>query len=590
MLIRRALALSAIAIATAFAGDNPVRPELRFGPVLRPVSIALGGDRPAPSLSYLGDGKTQIVTLHEAIGMALKNNIDIQWHKSDLKLQDSEVRLAWGDFDPAFVFSSSYNFIRTPQNPTTITSADTAQQILLEQEALAQIAAATTAQPTPVPLPSTNSATPSPTPTLSGSNQLFIFQNEDIRNSADVQGKLPLGTSYKLGIEVDHLRDTVVNLNEKFLPSDVFFAGLTVDQPLLQGFGFDANMVSIRIGRRNRQVGYNNWHQRVIDSVSLVMSTYFDMTFAQELMRVRQESMDADRSLAQANQRRVDVGLMTPIDVRQAEVAVSADQDDLLTAKNLLTARVGDLKKLVYRGIEQDDGRTFAAAGPIDLPVPELDRESLLADAFQNRVDYATAIQQAEIENIRLKYYKNQLLPKVDFVGTLGVNGLSTDSTASSVSSAIAGQAPEWSFGLQGSIPFGNVAGRANLSASHRLREEAVWKLKQVELAINTDVDTAISAIRTNQERVDSARQASKFAADVVQMQNRRLEEGQASTLDILDNRRRLYDAQSRELSAIDDLDKSIIELYLATGTLLRKESIVLVDDEPDAPRRHPTH
>ncbi len=318
------------------------------------------------------------------------------------------------------------------------------------------------------------------------------------------------------------------------------------------------------------------------------MATYCDMTYAQQLMQLHQESMDADRTLADANQRRVDVGLMTPIDVSQAQVEVSSDEDDLLTAQNLLTTRVADLKKLVYRGVEQDDGRTFAAAGPVDLGVPILDRESLLADAFQNRVDYATAIQQADIENIRLKYYKNQLLPRIDIVATLGVNGLSTDSSASSVSSAFNGQAPEWMFSIQGSIPLGNVAARANLAASQRLREEAIWKLKQVELGINTDVDTAISAIRTNQERVGSARQARKFAEQVVQMQNRRLEEGQASTLDIIDNRRRLYDAQSRELEAVDDLDKSIIQLYLSTGTLLREQSITLVDDEPDAPKHPP--
>jgi outer membrane protein TolC len=318
------------------------------------------------------------------------------------------------------------------------------------------------------------------------------------------------------------------------------------------------------------------------------MNTYFDMTFAQELMRLRQESMDADRALAQANQRRVDVGLMTPIDVRQAEVDVSGDQYDILTAKNALTTRVADLKKLIYRGVEQDDGRTFLTAGPMDLPVPALDRESLLTDAFQNRVDYATAIQQAEIEDIRLKYYRNQLLPKVDIVATLGINGLNTGSTGSSINDAINGQGPEWMIGLQGSIPFGNVAGRANLAASHRLREEAIWKLKQVELTINTDVDTAISAIQSNQQRVQSAREAAKLADDVVQMQNRRIEEGQASTLDILDNRRRLYDAQSAVLEAVDDLNKSVVQLYLSTGTLLRQESIELVDDDPDAPR-HPT-
>jgi outer membrane protein TolC len=558
MLIRRALALTAIAIATAFAGDKLPVPGSDAGP-------------------------TRIITLHDAIAMALKDNIDILWHKNDLKLQDAEVRIAWGDFDPVLNANSTYTYSRTPQNPTTITSADTAQQILLEQESLAEIQSAVEAQPTPVPLPGT---TPAPTAAaaITPSTQPFVFQNEDFRNSLDVEGKLPIGATYKLGIEADHLRDTVLGINENFLPSDVFFAGLTIDQPLLQGFGFDANLVSIRIGRRNRAVALNNWRQRIIDSVAEVMATYCDMIYAQELMGLREESLGADRTLAEANQRRVDVGLMTPIDVSQAQVEVSSDQDDILTAQNLLTNRVADLKKLVYRGVEQDDGRSFAAAGPVSFHIPVLDRESLLSAAFQNRVDYETAIEQAEIENIRLKYYKNQLLPKIDFIGTLGVNGLSTFSTARSINDS--GSNPEWMFGIQGSIPFGNVAARANLAASRELREEAVWKIKQVELTINTDVDTAISAIQTNQERVQTAGQARKFAEDVVRMQNRRLEAGQASTLDIIDNRRRLYDAQSRELEAIDDLNKSIIQLYLSTGSLLQEESIELVDDEPDAPKK----
>ena len=285
MLIRRALALSALALATAFAGDTSFTPVLRFrSPVLRPVTVGLTGGRHAQP-DATPQGKTQVVTLRQAIAMALKDNIDILWHKTDLDLQDSEVRAAWGDFDPAFEFNTSYTDSRTPQNPTTITSADTAQQIVLQQEALAEIQA--NAAPTPVPLPSSNT-TASAAATPAVSLEPYIFQNRDFRNSVDITAKLPIGTTLKLGLEVDHLDDTVVGLNENFLPSNVFFAGLSIEQPLLQGAGFDANLVTIRIGRRNRQVGYNNWRQRVIDSVAQVMSAYFDMTYAQELMRLRQ--------------------------------------------------------------------------------------------------------------------------------------------------------------------------------------------------------------------------------------------------------------------------------------------------------------
>jgi outer membrane protein TolC len=609
MLIRRALALSALALATAFAGDSNVMPPRRPVPVApsrakpavsplplpTPSPLSTPSPLPDPALSPSPSPtpvpapfgqKTEFLSLHQAIARALRNNIDIQWQKTDVQFSDAEILLGWGDFDPQLDFSSTYTYSQTPQNPTIITSADTAQQILLEQEALAEIKAAVA--PTPVPLPST-SATPTPTPAPGVNTSPYIFQNEDFRNTLDVSGKLPIGLTYKIGTELDHLDDTVLGINEEFLPSNVFFAGLSLDQPLLQGAGVDANMVSIRIARRNRQVDYNAWRQKVIDAVSNVMNTYYDMAFAQGVIALRQESMAADQTLARANQRRVDVGLMTPIDVRQAEVEVAGDEDDLLTARNALTSSVADLKKLIYSGVEQDDGRTFLAAGPEDLLVPTLDREALLADAYRNRNDYLTAIQQADIENLRLAYYRNQLLPKIDVVATLGLNGLSTQSTGSSISEAFNGQGPEYMFGIQGTIPFGNITGRANVAASRRLKEEALWKLKQVELSINTDVDTAISAILTNQERVGSAREALQYAQEVVDAQNRRLEAGQASTVDVLDDRRRLYDVQSRELEAVDDLNKSIVQLYDATGTILDNESIVLAND-PDAPRPNAAH
>jgi outer membrane protein TolC len=111
-----------------------------------------------------------------------------------------------------------------------------------------------------------------------------------------------------------------------------------------------------------------------------------------------------------------------------------------------------------------------------------------------------------------------------------------------------------------------------------------------VELAINTDVDTAISAIRTNEQRVASSREARELAEDVVREQNGRLEQGQASTEELIDSRIRLYSAQFSVLEAIDELNKSIVQLYLATGTLLRQESIVLEDNDTSAPRPHAAH
>ena len=212
MLIRRALALSALAVATAFAGDA----------ALAPVA---------------GGARTRVLTLHEAIEMALRDNIDIQWHKTDLKLQDAQIRLAWGDFDPVFSLNSSYQFVRTPQNPSTITTADTAQQILLQQQFLAQAQSAVNAQPTPIPLPSPERGHghhADGQPRRSRSRLSSRTRTSGTRSISRASSRWARPT--RSGVEADHLRDTVLNLNQHFLPSDTFFAGITLDQPLLQGF------------------------------------------------------------------------------------------------------------------------------------------------------------------------------------------------------------------------------------------------------------------------------------------------------------------------------------------------------------------
>jgi outer membrane protein TolC len=52
------------------------------------------------------------------------------------------------------------------------------------------------------------------------------------------------------------------------------------------------------------------------------------------------------------------------------------------------------------------------------------------------------------------------------------------------------------------------------------------------------------------------------------------LEEGQISSFDLIEQQRRLYDAKSRELQARAELNKSITQLWLVTGTVVERAGI----------------
>ena len=67
-------------------------------------------------------------------------------------------------------------------------------------------------------------------------------------------------------------------------------------------------------------------------------------------------------------------------------------------------------------------------------------------------------------------------------------------------------------------------------------------------------------------------------------IQHKRLEQGQVSSFDIIDTQKRLYDARTREISAKAELDKSIVQLWFSAGTLLDEQHII-VDDRLTRPR-----
>jgi outer membrane protein TolC len=134
------------------------------------------------------------------------------------------------------------------------------------------------------------------------------------------------------------------------------------------------------------------------------------------------------------------------------------------------------------------------------VALPKLDRSALLADAFAKRYDYQQAVLEAEAQDIRLRFARNQALPQLDLVASYALNGLA-GSLGSSYEESFSGASPEWSLGVNLRIPLGNIQGRATVEQARTQKEQAILRIKQIELNVAVDVDTVISRIETNRQR-----------------------------------------------------------------------------------------
>jgi len=567
---RGALALSLFA-ATALHAADSTKKAAPVSAVKSPTIPKLRGTAPELRMPMgtatqliATDFKLEPITLQEALGRAFEHNLEARFDQVDIKISAARVRFAAGAFDPVFTATASRESIQRPDNAANLTQADSllqeAQIIAIQENTRAiQIA---TGQPI-TPFAPINVA------------RAVVFDQDADRFESALQFRTPLGTRFQFAARQAKIRSTFAGDPRNVIPFYTAFGGIEVRQPLLKDFGPDANLADLRTARVNARVADLAWQKRLSDTAQQVMATYFDMLFSLADIAVRQDAINADEKLVMQNQRRFELGFMTPFDVQQARAAVSQDREQLLLSKNAYLERQFLLKRLILEDYKLGAEQIFVPVPIPDLPIPTTDRSALLRIAFEKRLDYRAAITEAEVQDIRLKFARNQLWPQLDLVGSYGYNGLAFDySTARE--KAYHSQAPEWSVGVQFSIPLGNVQARAQLRAITGFKEQALIKIKQVEQTVSIDVDTVLSRIETLRQRLETARQTRSLNEEAVRIAIRQLEEGKISSFDVIETQRRLYDAKSRELGARAELNKAISQLWLATGTMLEETGITI--------------
>ena len=391
-----------------------------------------------------------------------------------------------------------------------------------------------------------------------------------------MQGRTPFGTRFAFTARESKTLSTFKGDTRSIRPFYQAFGGLEVRQPLLKDFGPGANLTDLRIARISQKVAELGWEKTISDALGSVLGDYFDMLFAQADLRVKQDAIVADEKLIQQNQRRLELGFMSPIDVQQARAQVSLDHEQQLVSKNLFMERQFALRRLISKEARENTSRIFLPVETPDLDMPKIDRAELLRTAFARRLDYLAAVTEAGRQDIRLRFARNQLWPQLDLIATYGYSGLSQSENDARARAADS-QAPQWSAGLQFTVPLGSVQSRAQLDAVKGFKEQAILKIRQSELTVTVDVDTSLSRIETSRQRLATAKQTRELNEEAVRIAYKRLEEGQISSFDLIEQQRKVYDARSRELGAKADLNKSIATLWQATGTMIENMGIQIV-------------
>ena len=477
------------------------------------------------------------LTLKETIKRVLKNNINISVQSYNSKINEQFIFEKEADFDPTLDFE--FKFGEETRQSSSASSLSDAKN-----------------------------------------------RNQDYDWDFSVSQKFVTGGDYELSMDNNRNQtsSSLTSLNPTY-SSDL---ALTVTQPLLKDFGIDLNKRKIYIAKNDQKISDHQFTEKVIDTLTEAENIYWDLVFSIEDLKVKETSLQRARDLEKQVKAQVDVGTLAELEILQAQSDVASRDEQLLNAQNLIEDNEDNLKNILNSSFDSENGlnKIIPADSPVFEPGSENSLEEALKTALTLRPDLLAKKKELDNRNIEAKYNENQMLPTLDLIGSLGLNGLSGDSTTTNgaydtaLSEAFSTNYGLWQFGINLSYPLGNRAAKSKLAAKRLEVAQLLLDIKDLEKNIVVEVREAYRQIKTVIKRVQATRVARKLAEEKLNAEEKKFKVGLSTSFNVLAFQEDLAEEQSNEIKAVIDYNKSLTRLNQVMARTLEAHDIKLFSKE----------
>ena len=509
----------------------------------RTVGVAVGVSLVlSPGLSWgLDIGKTpseerrEPISLADAAIRALQHNLDISISRQTKDSRLADIIVEQARFDPTLSVNGQYNRVVNPLNRPVFgaTGNDLTQITTFDQR--------------------------SQSVTVDATTNLITGGNVDLNYS-------PTRTNVNQNVATGFL----------FNPSYTGGLALTLTQPLLRNAGIAVTKTFIRVAQNNAIVEEHVFRDRVLTVLATVEQTYWEVVFANENLKVAEAALKAAQELLATNRAKSKAGVMSIVDVLQAEAAVASRVEQVLVADKTIRDQEDQLRRLLNPA--EEDLRQDMRLTPLDQPVVTLEPISLqeaIDTAIEQRPEIVQAKKNMETSDLNTKFAKNQILPTLSFQGTMGMAGLGS-TYSNSVNNNFSGDFYNYGAGLVLSYPLGNRSAWSTYNKRQLEEKNAEASLVSVRQQIIVGVREAVRRVQTDFKRIETTRSARIMAEKQLQAEQERLKVGLSTTRFVLDFQRDLATAQGNELRATVDYNKSLSNLARNKATTLDRYNLQL--------------
>lgn len=416
--------------------------------------------------------------------------------------------------------------------------------------------------------------------------------------SAQINQQIPTGGNFSVvldGYSVDSNRN-FQTINPRYGSTLRF----NFTQPLLKDFGLNISRKEIIVARNNFERSEKDLQKALQDTVYTVEDAYWNLIYAIENLKVKQQSLSLAQDLLEKNRQAVEVGTMAPIDILTAQAQVASREADILQADAQVKNQEDMLKTILNLAAENQEAVLMKIV-PTDKPFEgkkDVSLEQALSIAMQSRPDLQASRVTLKNDEIELGYTKNQMLPDLSLTASYWSPGVSGDQIiyqggspltgpqigtipggfSDSMKDALGFKFQNWQIGLTLNVPLNNFFSRAAFAQAQVNLEQSQLRLKQLEQQVFTDLKIAVRDVETNFKRIQALKVARELAQRQLEAEEEKLKVGLSTNYFVLQYQTELSNQRSLELRAIIDYNLSLARLSRELGVSLQEKNIKISD------------
>jgi outer membrane protein TolC len=350
--------------------------------------------------------------------------------------------------------------------------------------------------------------------------------------------------------------------------------GLLIRQPLLKDAWSTVNLAPLARAKVTADRSLFELRSDVLDLVLNTEIAYWNLVYTRADKALTASSLALAENLLEENGERKRLGLVTPLEVLQAEAEFLNQQEAIIQADRAIE----DAQDVLRHAMGQTDfiqsisGEILVTSLPDRMeplrPIGEVVKDTILSD-----VDAKVQERRVEVERINRILAQDETRPDLDL--TAGVTYLGRDQDGNTAyRGAYNADGHDWTLGLELRMPLGFRDARARARQAERALESATLQLYNIKQEKALAARKAWRSASAGFKRIEVTRNSVLLNEEAFEQERARFGSGLVPYRSLLEAQRDFDRAKGKYLQSIIETLRATVRLSRVDGTLLARNGL----------------